>query len=123
MLLDKNNNNNILNEILLFCFEGFILPYFEEEKRNKSKQYLQGISLKYFKLSCDLLKNSYNTDINSKYIYQHLSFLYSIAYIKIYLSYYIEFNRENNNLQNFKDINDVIVENMNQLVKQFKYIR
>ena len=56
----------------------------------KNEQYLKGITLENFKAACDLLqkKCSNSNDIEKKYVYPNLSFLYSVAYIKIYLFYY-----------------------------------
>ena len=94
-----------------------IIPFFEEEKKNKNEEYLNGITLKYFKKACSLFKDIYFKQLDKSYLHPKLVLLYSIAFIKMYLFYYVEYNRENNNQVNFLDINDVIAADHNSTGK------
>ena len=93
------------------------MPFEEKKKKNKKEEYLKGITLKYFKKACSLFKDIYLKQLDKSYLRPKLVLLYSIAFIKMYLFYYVEYNRENSNQVNFLDINDVIAADHNSTGK------
>ena len=104
-ILDKADNI-VLDEIILFCFESSIISFFEKV----DEYYFNGVPLDYFKICTEYIKNYYFKKVDDEYIYQHLGLLYSIAYIKLYLYFYVEFYQtKNTNFQiNFKPLNEII---------------
>ena len=87
--LEKNKDNKLLDEILLYLFESYVMLYFENiEKDNEKdiiKETLFESSLKYLDKSLCYIDNMLKNG-NNEYIYPHLALLMSVAYIRVYLS-------------------------------------
>ena len=110
-LLNIYNNINSLefDELLLFTFENQCQSYFEDilkkydniYDKKSYKEILLDNSLDYFKKSQDYLYN-HKTHFN-----KILKFI-SIAYIKLYILYYVELNYYYNNVCDFDPINKAL---------------
>ena len=114
LLLIENQNNAMLYDIILYIFEIKCYQYFsyylEEDTTIADKIYkiTNDISFDYFKKSIEYL-HSFIKD-KSKLTFPKLTFLLAVAYVKIYLSFAVQFdvkrvkeeeiqNNNNNNLE------------------------
>ena len=126
----NNINSEEFNEILLFFFEGQCQSYFnsilmkyKSEYKNESrekcyKELLSKTSIEYLKKAMHYLYDHKNNNDNK------LLKLYSLAFIKTYLYYYVEiycnyfdyYNWEEiNNILNYKDEKNELVINMRNI--------
>ena len=113
----EKENNNILDEILLFYFESIFFEYFTEIK---DKLKLDKIELTVFKdlsqpngtqTSLENLKLAlaYIKQIQPNNPLKHIGFLYSIAYIKYYLYLYVKgLTHQLQKTENVERISDAI---------------
>ena len=110
-LLENQKNNKLLDEIILYLFESYVMLYFEDiEKDNEKdiiKETLFESSLKYLDNSLCYIDNMLKNG-NNEYIYPHLALLMSVAYIRVYLNKLIEIETEQMKLQQAGNIESII---------------
>ena len=100
------------NEILLYLFELQCQSYFKEILNMYNNEYtgaccemlLLGLSLNYLKKCIQYLYENKNKSDNN------ILKLYSIAYIKTYLYYYVEINYNHFDKCNFNEINQILAD-------------
>ena len=122
-----NNNHLGLNNVNLYYFENNCQNYFDkienDEKNNKnlSQKLCGGMSKIYLSLAINFI-NSEKEKMNNNILY-NLGKLYSIAYIKVYLNYYVKIIMENNYqyLDERKDINSLLFSGETQISREIKY--
>ena len=120
-----NTDHPELNEVILYYFENSCQNYFykikEEEKKNKKlcQKLCGGMSKIYLNLAINFI----NSGKSNKNILYNLGKLYSIAYIKVYLSYYVKIIMDNNiqNLDERKEINKILFSEETKISKEIKY--
>ena len=96
--LIEEKQNNVLDEILFDHFDSLINEFFlylnDDEK-------LFEISIEYFKKNILSLEKIFNNENTDEFNYKHITLLYSITYIKNYLSNFVDILYDN---QRFQDI-------------------
>lgn len=105
ILNDANSNNNhFLKEFLLFFFQQAInIMFTNENKTEKNKQFnITDILLNCFKFS---IKYIVHFEAQKDDNFKHLSLLYAIGFVKVYLSYYVQKSQEQTNLS---EVNQII---------------
>ena len=85
-LIDKKNNN-VVNEILFDYFEVIIGEYFSYLNDDEK---LFDISIEYFKKNLNTIEKIYKNENIEGVNYKHITLLYSITFIKIYLSNFVD---------------------------------
>ena len=105
-------NNTRFNEILLYIFELQCQSYFKGILKMHNNEYsgvcceflLLGLSIKYLKKCIQYIYENKNNNDNN------ILKIYSIAYIKTYLYYYVEINYHHFDKCNFSEINQILVD-------------
>ena len=101
--------------------------YFEKIKGDEKdiiKETLFGLSLKYLDKSLCYIDNMLKNNRNNEYIYPHLALLMSVAYIRVYLSKFIEIkmNEKKQFTRNITDLIEIINgDEKNNFRKVLKY--
>ena len=108
-----NTINSVkFNEILLYIFELQCQSYFKGILKMHNNEYsgvccellLLGLSIKYLKKCLQYIYENKNNNDNN------ILKIYSIAYIKTYLYYYVEVNYHHFDKCNFSEINQILVD-------------
>ena len=118
-LINKNKENIVLNEVLLYLFENSINSYFEncgnkiKEKKDNNNKFILKEPFKYFKICIEYLDNNENDNI--------LNVLYYIAYVKCFLNKFIDLIYHNiNELGDIREFNDYLISKDNKFRKVIK---
>ena len=120
----NNINSPEFNEILLYFFEGQCQIYFQEILDKNKQEYNQkcceqlllNLSLEYLKKSIQYLYENKNKNENN------LLKLFAIAYIKIYLYYFVEINFNKFDNINWDEINRILddKDENNKLIREMR---
>ena len=90
--LIEEKNNIVIDEILFDHFDVIINDYFSYLDDD---QKLFEISIEYFKKSVSALEKIYKNENTDEIKYRHITLLYSITYIKNYLSNFVDILHDN----------------------------
>ena len=107
---ENQKENKILDEVLLYLFESYVISYFDSHSGNEEesiKNIIEGISLKYLDKSLLFIDN-YTKNNLKDYTYPHLAMLISIAYIRVYLNKLIDIEMNELNRQKAGNISHII---------------
>ena len=119
-----------LNKIIIYYYENCCQNYFEkikskeENKEILCKKLCQGISKEYLSFAINFMKENFETQTGGNSGLNILGKHYSIAYIKIYLNYYIEMIFDEFCLQYLdkrKDINKMLFSEETKISNEIKY--
>ena len=108
LINDKNDPK--INEIILYGFEIVIDKYFQEILKNEKdvNQLCGKVSKTYLEKAINYF---YQSNKNQKIILKNICKLYSIAYIRRYMNYFVEIMYSKDGYQNFserEDVNDIL---------------
>ncbi len=110
--LEKQKDNKLLDEIIIYLFESYVISYFEnfdsEDEKDKIKATIGNLSLKYLDKSLIYIDNYLKGNGNENYIYPHLALLMCIAYIRVYLTKLIEILMKEEKKNMVGDISNII---------------
>lgn len=98
LFLIEEKKNIIIDEFLFDHFDSIINYFFSYLEDN---QKLFDISIEYFKKNISVLEKIFNNENTDGINYKHITIIYSITYIKNYLSNFVEILYDN---ERFQDI-------------------